>query len=116
MVHAFETTLKKYSKAIIIGSDCPEISPDIINEAFTQLDSHDVVIGPTYDGGYYLLGMNEMTPELFKNIAWSTETVFDQTIEIIKNAQLSHAVLEKLSDLDYLEDLEKFPAFQVNKS
>lgn len=92
------------TKALIIGSDCPELSESIILQAFDFLDNNDVVIGPTFDGGYYLLGMKGYFPILFDGIAWSTEDVFDLTIQIIKEQNLSFATLPTLNDIDTEDD------------
>jgi len=100
MTKAFESVLESNNKAVIIGSDCPEISAKLIEEAFLKLNDKDVVIGPTYDGGYYLLGMKNLHQELFQNIDWSTEKVFDQTVNKIVSLDLSFDTLEKLTDLD----------------
>ena len=113
MSSAFQTVLTMENKAVIIGSDCPEINQETVNEAFRSLDNHDVVIGPTYDGGYYLLGMKAHHAELFSNIQWSSEDVYSSTIEAIKAKRLSHYTLGKMHDLDYKEDLDRFPIFMV---
>lgn len=110
---AFQTVFSKKEKVIIIGSDCPEISSDIIEEAFDKLDLADVVIGPTHDGGYYLIGMKAYHASLFEDIAWSTEQVLTQTKEKITQQGLLFTLLKQLSDLDYEEDLNKFPAFSA---
>ncbi len=112
MEHAFNEVLDHEEKAVIIGSDCPEITSEIIEEAFYKLDLADVVMGPTYDGGYYLLGMKAKHSALFQDIAWSSDKVFDQTKQKIIEQGLLFTLLQKLSDLDYKEDLDKFPAFQ----
>jgi rSAM/selenodomain-associated transferase 1 len=91
---------RQKSKVLIIGSDCPEVTQSIIFSAYELLDKHDVVIGPTYDGGYYLLGMNDYFPFLFDGIAWSTADVFNQTLQIISNKQLTVATLHALNDID----------------
>lgn len=113
MSSAFQTVLTMESKAVIIGSDCPEINKETVEEAFMRLDSHDVVIGPTYDGGYYLIGMKAHHEELFNNIKWSSEDVYGSTIEAIERKGLSHFPLRKMHDLDYKEDLDRFPIFMV---
>lgn len=101
----FDTIGKEQkSKVLIIGSDCPEVSATIINSAYALLDRHDIVVGPTYDGGYYLLGMNDYFPFLFDGIAWSTEDVFDQTQQIISKHKLSFATLPILNDIDIEDD------------
>ncbi len=106
MEHAFEAVFKLgYKKVIIIGSDCYELNSKIVTHAFYSLDEHDTVIGPTFDGGYYLLGMKEFHAELFQNINWSTETVFEETTAVLNNKQLSRFSLEKLTDIDEEKDL-----------
>lgn len=92
-------------KAVIVGSDCPEITTAIINSAFTTLKEKDVCIGPARDGGYYLLGMNKPLPFLFQQKAWSTDSVFSSTIDDLEKQNLSFGKLPELSDLDTAEDL-----------
>ena len=111
MSHAFASVLEVADTAVIIGSDCPRISKEIVDSAFKKLEVADVVIGPTYDGGYYLLGMKKLHTTLFQDIEWSSTSVFDKTIEKLVANNLLYTLLEKKSDLDYLEDLEKFPEF-----
>ena len=94
-------------KVIIIGSDCASLTPEIVLDAFQQLDNHDFVIGPADDGGYYLLGMNSFEPTVFDHVTWSTETVLSQTIANIKALNKNHALLTVLSDIDYEEDWKK---------
>jgi hypothetical protein len=65
------------------------------------------VIGPALDGGYYLLGMNSLIPELFSNISWSSDQVLQQSISKLKLLNRSVTLLESLSDIDRIEDLEK---------
>ncbi|MFK7947549.1 MAG: TIGR04282 family arsenosugar biosynthesis glycosyltransferase [Saprospiraceae bacterium] len=109
MTAGFEATFeKKATKAVIIGSDCASLTAAIVNEAFAKLDTHDFVIGPADDGGYYLIGMTQFSPEIFQNIAWSTEDVFPQTINIITNKNKTYALLPTLSDIDYEEDWIKY--------
>ncbi len=108
MSAAFQTALTKGEKAVIIGSDCASLTPQIVSEAFAALDDNDFVVGPTFDGGYYLLGMKEFAPSLFENVEWSTESVFTTTIERIKSLDASYYLTEKLSDIDYEEDWVKY--------
>ncbi len=105
MNNAFYQTLLKFKKAVIIGSDCFDLSASVINEAFQLLENNDVVIGPAKDGGYYLLGMKELHQTLFKNISWSTPEVLEQTITICKKQELSYCLLPTLSDIDVEDDL-----------
>ena len=109
MYNAFHFIFNKcnYDSACIIGSDCSDITPDILHQAFNQLNEKDVVIGPAEDGGYYLLGMNQFLPSLFSAKQWSTEKVFEQTIQDIKQLNLQYKLLPVLNDIDYLEDLKK---------
>jgi rSAM/selenodomain-associated transferase 1 len=111
---AFQTTLSQNEKAVIIGSDCPEINPEIIASAFKRLDLADLVIGPTYDGGYYLLGMKALHKELFSEMPWSTESVYAETINRITEKGLLYSVCPTLSDMDNEDDLKKFPQFDLN--
>ncbi|PWH87231.1 TIGR04282 family arsenosugar biosynthesis glycosyltransferase [Brumimicrobium oceani] len=96
-----------YEKVIVLGSDCAEINEQDINFAFTQLDSNDFVLGPALDGGYYLIGMKELSPTLFSNMAWSTANVLSDSILRIKEKQSSYFLLEAKSDIDFEEDLER---------
>jgi uncharacterized protein len=93
-------------KAVITGSDIPELNSKIIMKAFEMLDHADIVIGPARDGGYYLIGMKTTMPELFVNIQWSTGDVFAETIRTLKHLGKSYSVLPVLSDLDTIEDLD----------
>jgi hypothetical protein len=89
-----------YDKAIIIGSDCYELTTQILEEAFDELLINDAVIGPCNDGGYYLVGMKELIPELFDNILWSTEEVLPKTVTMLKDLQLQFEMLPMLNDVD----------------
>jgi len=113
MSDAFETCLERCNKVLIIGSDCPELSLAFIESAFRKLEFADVVIGPTLDGGYYLLGMKAHHDFLFADMTWSTDTVFSETENRIKKNGLLYALCPTLSDLDNIDDLNKFPNFAV---
>ncbi|HMQ87740.1 MAG TPA: TIGR04282 family arsenosugar biosynthesis glycosyltransferase [Flavilitoribacter sp.] len=108
MAYAFETVLADHGKAVIIGSDCPYLSPVLLDEAFEALDDSDFVIGPATDGGYYLLGMNRFVPEIFQGIEWSTDTVFRETVARIRQSGADYEVLPQLSDVDEIADWERF--------
>ena len=99
------------NKVVIIGSDCPEITPDIINQAFLKLDTHNTVIGPATDGGYYLLGMREFIPEVFENKSWSTSTVKDDTIKDLNYLNKKYYILPFLQDIDTEEDYKRFKSW-----
>jgi uncharacterized protein len=104
MKAAIDLTLESYNKAVIIGSDCPYITKDHIYMAFEALNKADVVIGPALDGGYYLLGVNNTIPAIFEAIEWSTETVFDHTIDKLFSLRKSVQLLERLNDVDHYSD------------
>jgi rSAM/selenodomain-associated transferase 1 len=106
MQKAFELAFKDHEKVVIIGSDCDELTPNIIKEAFEHLTESEVVLGPAKDGGYYLLGLKKVYPELFTNKQWSTSSVFSDTLNDIKRLKLSLYLLPVLSDIDNFEDLK----------
>ncbi len=99
-------------KVVIIGTDSPDLPLDYLNQAFLELDSADVVIGPTEDGGYYLIGLCEEQPEIFENIHWSTSTVFEETQLRAQEKKLSLKVLPQWYDIDELEDLHRYQKMQ----
>jgi uncharacterized protein len=106
MQNAFAEGFKNgYTSICIIGTDCLELTSKIIKQAFDQLETHDTVIGPAKDGGYYLLGMKKLIPELFQNKNWSTDTVAKDTINDFKRLELSFAQLPALTDVDEEKDL-----------
>lgn len=107
MVNAFKYAFSKgYRKAIVIGSDCFEITPKIINEAFAALPANNFVIGPTHDGGYYLLGMATLYASVFKNKRWSSDEVLHDTLVDIRNINGSYKLLKELTDIDTEADLD----------
>jgi rSAM/selenodomain-associated transferase 1 len=107
MYNAFDTVFKKeYKKVIIIGTDAPDVSMNIIQSAISVLDNYSVVIGPANDGGYFLLGFKSKLIDLFSGIEWSTDSVFDNTIEKLNNSKTNYFILEELTDIDTLEDLQ----------
>ena len=106
MLHAFNNIFEKgYEKVVIIGSDCPDLSSPIINKAFEKLVKNDIVIGPAEDGGYYLLGMKKLYPDILKNKNWSTSSVFNDTVETINNLDLTFYQLVTLADVDEEKDI-----------
>lgn len=94
-----------YKRVCIIGTDCLELTSDILKEAFEVLRQKDSVIGPAYDGGYYLLGMNRFIPELFQDKSWSTDTVCSDTLDDLRHLQCSFKLLTTLHDIDNESDL-----------
>ena len=104
-----------YKKAIIIGTDCPGINKSLLENAFAKLNGYDIVIGPATDGGYYLLGMEKVHSFLFHNIEWSTNSVFQQTINLCNRNNLSYFLLPELSDIDEEKDLIHFENLMMPK-
>lgn len=90
---------------VLIGSDCPTITPDTCQAAFDSLQTHDMVLGPTFDGGYYLIGMSNRFHDVFSGIEYSTESVLQQTIKQMQNNNLTFSLLEPLQDIDELAQL-----------
>lgn len=111
MQNAFKNGFEKgYKNIIIVGSDLYDLNAEIINTAFKKLESHDNVIGPALDGGYYLLGMKTLHPSVFKINNWGTQTVYKQTISKLNTNSVY--VLDTLNDIDYVEDLEPYNVFK----
>lgn len=106
MKNAFEKVFALGAKkAVIIGSDCPQLTSEIVVESFRILNENDVVIGPAEDGGYYLLGMKNLHAFLFENKEWSTDSVFKDTVMDVAKNQLNYGRSPQLSDLDTVQDL-----------
>ncbi|MBL6446939.1 TIGR04282 family arsenosugar biosynthesis glycosyltransferase [Fulvivirga sp. 29W222] len=95
-----------YNSVCLIGSDIYGLTSGIINNAFTQLATHDVVVGPAEDGGYYLIGMNRPHHEIFQLSQWSTSGVLRETLELIKAEGLTFVETQLLKDIDHAEDLK----------
>jgi rSAM/selenodomain-associated transferase 1 len=109
MHNAFKTIFGMgYKKAILIGTDCPEISPEILETALDSLQNNEAVIGPALDGGYYLVGMKKAQPHLFEHMPWSTENVFPLTLLKLNQLNISYWLLPGLSDIDTEEDWLNF--------
>lgn len=102
LVNAFNQTAKQ---VIIIGTDCPDLNSQILLTAFEKLQVFNLVLGSAMDGGYYLIGLQKATAELFTNIHWGTAQVFARTVEIAKKLNLSIGYLQPLADVDRPEDL-----------
>lgn len=111
MQNAFQDAFANgYEKVLIVGSDLIDLSEEIIEKGFLQLASNDVVIGPAEDGGYYLLGMKSVHPNIFKNKNWGTSSVREETLNDLKDKKVH--LLNELNDADVLDDIKEHPAFQ----
>ena len=108
MQQAFETAFDRgYKKVLIIGSDLFELTSTLIISALEALETYDISIGPSLDGGYYLLGMKELHPAVFKNKKWGTDSVLENTLQNLKQQNVK--LLEALNDIDTFEDLQQHP-------
>jgi rSAM/selenodomain-associated transferase 1 len=98
------------SRAILVGTDLPGLSHKVIGESFKQLAREAAVLGPTYDGGYYLIGFREdlLIPGVFDNMPWGTPHVFENTMRAFGEAKCTVHILPKLRDIDTYEDLIAF--------
>lgn len=107
MMNAFDDSFKLgYKRVIGIGSDLPDLSSEIMTQGLKELESNNTVFGPSEDGGYYLVGMTRLIPEIFIDKAWSTETLLNITKLELVELGYSCALLEELNDVDTIEDLK----------
>ena len=110
MSNAFDQALLAYDWALMIGTDCPDLSSADLERAGKSLDKGvDVVMGPAADGGYYLIGLQRSQPELFTNIPWGGPRVLSCTRTRIEELGLSSTELDQRHDLDRPDDLKRFP-------
>ncbi|MBT8293877.1 MAG: glycosyltransferase [Eudoraea sp.] len=112
MYNAFKTGYQKgYKKVIIIGSDIYDLNSETIEEAFTELENSDYVIGPAADGGYYLLGMKSINNKIFINKNWGTNSVLKDTLDDLRDKKVK--LLQIKNDIDVYEDLKDIDVFQT---
>ncbi len=111
LARTFDAALSQDNqRCVIIGSDCPAVTPAVLSEAFDALAFNDVVLGPAVDGGYYLIGLQRPVPQVFTGIDWGTDAVLRQTLEAIQGLGLRVAKLKPLRDVDRPEDLSVWEA------
>ncbi len=101
--HAFNKGLKR---TVVIGTDSPTLPLSYIRKAFNVLEEVPIAIGPTFDGGYYLIGLSEQSDDIFDGVEWSTSNVFSQTLTKIKAMNKQFYLLPQWYDVDTSEDLE----------
>jgi rSAM/selenodomain-associated transferase 1 len=107
LIHIFQFAFDRGAKSVVaIGIDCPDLTSERLSIAFLELETHQLSIGAAIDGGYYLIGLKSFIPDVFQHITWSTDVVFQQTLEIAKKLGLSIATLPTLRDIDRPEDLQ----------
>jgi len=92
------------ARVVLVGSDCPQMPLEFLEQAFQELASADVVLGPATDGGYYLIGCKRFVPALFENIPWSTRQVLHATLSRVQENGLRPALLPLCFDVDTLDD------------
>jgi len=108
MKHYFDTGFERSARCVVLmGSDSPDIPLAYVEQAFEMLEKFPVVLGPTSDGGYYLIAARDATPPVFDHIAWSTPSVWTDTIEQLDQAGLSYGQLPQWYDVDDLESLAR---------
>lgn len=111
MLAAFEEMFSGgCERCCIIGSDAPDLPLSYIRKAFQLLESgeNDAVFGPSRDGGYYLLGLRQVCPALFTDIAWSSSAVLEQSLAAARKAGLTAALLPEWQDIDTIDDLNEY--------
>lgn len=105
MLNAFKNELAENAKVVIIGTDSPTLSIETIKLSFDKLSHNDAVFGPAEDGGYYLIGMSKLIPEIFEGIQWGEQDVLQQTLQKIGSHRF--ALLETCFDIDTPKDLDR---------
>lgn len=116
MEHAFRSAFNNGStRAVLIGSDFPDLPAEILTRAIEELERHDAVIGPAADGGYYLIGFRSgsFRPEVFRDIRWSTPAVFEETMSIFARTGSRVHILPQWQDVDTIDDLRNL--YERNK-
>jgi len=106
MTQAFDVLFSRgYHRVVIVGTDVPTLPLDYFKQALAQLETHDLVLGPALDGGYYLIGLRKPAPDLFADIPWSTDRVLTLTQEKAHGLRLTTATIPPWRDVDTIEDL-----------
>jgi len=111
MANAFEVTFQRGCRqALLIGTDFPDLPRNVVCQAFDGLQQNGSVIGPTYDGGYYLIGFErtQFLPAVFKAMPWGTKKVFDDTLRVLGDHNQHPLILPRWRDIDEYEDLLAF--------
>ena len=109
MNHAFQALFSKgYNRVVLIGSDLPTISVDIIRQALEGLESNGCMVGPSRDGGYYLIALSRLFSDIFEKLPWSTSDVLKKTIDILVKKGLTYSLLPESEDIDTYKELISF--------
>ena len=105
MYNAMQRGLAQYARVVLVGSDCPGINLAYLGQAVAALDTAPVVVGPSTDGGYVLLGARVITPDIFQEIPWGTNQVYTKTRVALTRSELDSVELPWLTDIDSPNDL-----------
>ena len=119
MAHAFKSIFARgVDRAVLVGTDIPELNPEHLDQAGTILERADAVIGPSLDGGYYLIGMNRsvFSVNFFSGISWSTPHVLDETLSVFRQHGITFELLQPLNDVDTPDDLNRLKKNAVSGS
>jgi len=119
MANAFTRAFSSgYDRAILIGTDCPDMTAEIMAEAFYGIDQTGCVIGPAVDGGYYLIGFKSVsfTEKPFHDMAWGTDIVYQETLDRCLQMNIKPYILQPLNDIDTWDDLKLFYQHCHNKN
>ncbi|HAZ10559.1 MAG: hypothetical protein A2047_02380 [Omnitrophica bacterium GWA2_41_15] len=109
LLAAFRLTFQKGAKKVVaIGTDSPALNKKLVLDAFEKLKDTECVLGPAFDGGYYLVGLSSFYKEIFQHIDWGSYNVFKQTLGTIKKLRVRFSLLEKVLDIDNKDDLLNF--------
>jgi len=110
MAHAMMTALQYHERALIIGTDCPDLDEDYLARALAALvEGERIVLGPALDGGYCLVGMNAPFVSIFEGISWGSSSVLQQSLSAMCDLGLNYHLLNALRDIDRPEDMKYFP-------
>ena len=103
-------------RVLIIGTDCPALTPVLLSQALQALNQVDLVLGPAVDGGYYLMGVRQFNPAIVEGVAWSTDVVLAQTLAIADHLGWTTYLLPTLQDIDYPADLAVWRAIDGGRA
>jgi rSAM/selenodomain-associated transferase 2/rSAM/selenodomain-associated transferase 1 len=105
-----------YESCVLMGSDFPDLPGSVVTDAFAGLKSSEAVIAPAADGGYYLIGFQRLhfCESVFQNVVWSTDRVFQQTMDIFKQEKIRVKTLRKWWDVDDFDELKEFMERNIN--
>jgi len=107
MAAALDASLEDGARVVLVGTDCPGLTPEVLEGAFRGLRDNDLVLGPARDGGYYLLGLRRPASFLFEDIPWGGSQVLEVTKSRAQERGLSFFCLEVLEDVDRPEDIDR---------